>query len=380
MNSFLLTVAGVLLLLFVTYDVYDTILHARGRSGPLSESLYRTVWWLARAVAARLKRTHRHQTLNAVGPVLLPLVLVAYVTLLVVAYALIYLPRMPAQFTVAPPSITGRWWDSLYFSGITLVTVGYGDIVPHTPLMRLVALVEGASGFALISLGVTYLITVYSALERKRIIALSFYHQAEEGADAAGLIANYFVAGRFHGLAAVLRIAARDLQEMLESHMEHPVIHFFHPVEVHKSFPRVLFLMLEACAIVRACLEADAYEEVTGHPEVRTLEASGRHVLNELSRALALEARKHAGHETPAEETQRWRRRFERTIRQLQTVGIETRRDTEAGWEDYRTSREEWEAQLRRFAAFLGYDWEEITGDSDPQSATEEESARLVSN
>jgi Ion channel len=380
MTVYLLTAAGVLLLLFVTYDVYDTILHARGRSGPLSESLYRTVWRLARAVAVRRTRAHRHRTLNAVGPVLLPLVLVAYVTLLVVAYALIYLPRMPAQFTVAPPSITGPWWDSLYFSGITLVTVGYGDIAPHTPLMRLVSLVEGASGFALISLGVTYLITVYSALERKRIIALSFYHQAEEGADAAGLIANYFVAGRFHGLAAVLRIAARDLQEMLESHMEHPVIHFFHPVEVHKSFPRVLFLMLEACAIVRACLEADTYEEVTGHPEVRTLEASGRHVLNELSHALALESRQHVGRETPTEETQRWRRRFERTIGQLQAVGIETRRDTAAGWEDYRTSREEWEAQLRRFADFLGYDWEEITGDSDPQLAAAEESARPVSN
>src|SRR2546423_261081 len=352
MSSSLLTAAGVVLLLVVTYDVYDTILHARSRSGPLSESLYRTIWWLARAVAARLKRARRHRTLNAVGPLLLPSVLITYVALLVVAFALIYTPRMPAQFAVAQGSVTGPWWDSVYFSGITLITVGYGDIAPHTPFMRLVALVEGASGFALISLGVTYLITVYSALERKRIIALSFYHQAEEGADAAAFITNYFVAGQFHGLAAVLRIAARDLQEMLEAHVEHPVIHFFHPVEVHKSFPRVLFLMLEACAILRACLNEDTYEEVTGHPELRTLEASGEHVLNELSRALSLRGRKR--HKSAAaEETRRWRRRYERTVKQLRAAGIETRRDTEAGWDDYRARREEWEAQLRRFADFL---------------------------
>src|SRR5947208_1729423 len=105
MSSFLLTAAGVLLLLFVTYDVYATILHARGRSGPLSETLYRTVWRLARAVAERQKRPRKHRTLNAVGPVLLPLLIVAYIWLLVLAFALLYLPRMPAQFVVAPPSV-----------------------------------------------------------------------------------------------------------------------------------------------------------------------------------------------------------------------------------------------------------------------------------
>ncbi|HEX8179103.1 MAG TPA: potassium channel family protein [Pyrinomonadaceae bacterium] len=373
MNAFLLTAGGALLLLFVVYDVYATILHARGRSGPLGETLYRTVWRLARAVASRRTRVRGHHTLNAVGPVLLPLVLVAYIFLLVIAFAFIYLPRMPAQFVVAPQSVTDPWLDSFYFSGITLITVGYGDIAPHTPLMRVVALFEGASGFALISLGVTYLITVYSALERKRIIALSFYHQAEEGADAAGFIAHHFVAGRFYGLEAILRIAARDLQEMLEAHFEHPVIHFFHPVQVHKSFPRVLFLLLETCAVIRACLDEEAYSELRDHPEVRTLEASGRHVLEQLVGALNLKPDKRVGHETPAAEVQRWRRRFERTLKQLAASGIETRRDVAAGWTSYRTRREEWEAQLHAFARFLGYGWEEITGDRDPQGGREED-------
>lgn len=360
-----------LLLLFVVYDVYATILHARGRSGPLSETLYRTVWRLARWLAARRRPERRHQTLNAVGPILLPLLIGAYILLLVIAFALIYVPRMPAQFVVAPQSVTAPLSDALYFSGITLVTVGYGDIAPHTPQMRIVALIEGASGFALISLGVTYLITVYSALERKRIIALSFYHQAEEGADAAGFIAHHFVAGRFIGLEAVLRIAARDLQEMLESHIEHPVIHFFHPVQVHKSFPRVLFLLLETCAVIRSCLDEEAYRELRDHPEVRTLEASGRHVLNELTRALNLKHGADVRREPPAVEEQRWRRRYERTIKLLDATGISTRRDAEAGWASYRTRREEWEAQLNYFARFLGYGWEELISNRNPSESKE---------
>jgi hypothetical protein len=378
MMTYLLTVAGVLLLLFVVYDVYATILHARGRSGSLSETLNRSVWRVARAVAFRFGRQRRHRMLNAVGPVLLPLLLVAYIILLVLAFAFIYLPRMPAQFSIAPQSVSVPSWDAVYFSGITLITIGYGDIAPHTPLMRVVALVEGASGFALISLGVTYLVTVYNALERKRTIALSFYHQADEGADAAGFIAHHFVAGRFYGLDIVLRMAARNLQEMLEAHVEHPVIHFFHPVQVHKSFPRVLFLTLETCAVIRACLDADAYEELTGHPEVRTLEASARHVLNELSKDLNLERRTRVRHETSDEETERWRRRFERSMRRLARAGIKTQREIEAGWAAYRARREEWEAQLHRFADLLGYEWEEITGDSDPHYAADEEKIEPV--
>jgi Ion channel len=372
MMTYLLTGAGVLLLLFVVYDVYATILHARGRSGPLSETLYRIIWRCARVFSARFARPRRHRTLNAVGPVLLPLMIVCYIFLLIISFALVYLPRMPAQFIVAPQSLTVPWLDSLYFSGITLVTVGYGDIAPHTSLMRVVALVEGASGFALISLGVTYLITVYSALERKRAIALSFYHQADEGADAAGFIAHHFVAGRFYGLEVVLRTAARDLQQILESHIEHPVIHYFHPVEVHKSFPRVLFLALEICAVLRACLDDEAYRDLIDHPEVRTLESSARHVLSELFKGLALEQHNSVNDENKTEEERRWRRRYERTLRRFTRAGIKPRPDVEDGYATYRARREEWEAQLHRFAEFLGYEWEEITGDHNLSAAAEE--------
>ncbi len=372
MTSFLLTAAGTLLLLFVVYDVYATILHARGRSGPLSETLYRIVWRLTRMLAAPFARPRRHRTLNAVGPILLPSIIVAYILLLIIAFALVYWPRMPAQFVVAPQSVTLPWLDSLYFSGITLVTVGYGDIAPHTTLMRVVALVEGASGFALISLGVTYLITVYGALERKRALALSFYHQADEGADAAGFIAHHFVAGRFYGLEVVLRTAARDLQEILEAHIEHPVIHYFHPAEVHKSFPRVLFLALEICAVLRACLDEEAYRDIIDHPEVRTLESSARHVLGELVKGLALERGGTGRDENKTEEERRWRRRYERSLRRFTRAGIKTRPDVEAGYATYRARREEWEAQLHRFASFLGYEWEEITGDHHLSSAAEE--------
>ncbi len=369
------TALGVALLLFVVYDVYATILVARAQAGPISETLNRGAWRMARLVAFRLSRPRRHRALHAVGPLLLPALVAAYVLILIAGFALIYYPHLPDDFNFAH-AVESRSVEAFYFSGVTLTTVGYGDITPRTTAMRFVALFEAASGFALISLGVTYLLSVYRALERKRAIALSFYHQADEGADAAGFIAHHFVGGRFYGLEGVLRTAARDIQELLESHVEHPIIHYFHPVEVYKSLPRVLFLTLETCAVIRSCLDAEAYPQTTGHPEVRTLEASARHVLGELSAALNLvDDKRRRHHHAPArfEEARRWHHRHRQTLARLRAAGIAIAPDEAGGWELYRAQREEWEAQLYRFARFLGYEWDEVTGDGDLRYAADEE-------
>ncbi len=40
------------------------------------------------------------------------------------------------------------WWEHVYFSGITYLTVGYGDLAPHAPLARFISVVCAASGIA----------------------------------------------------------------------------------------------------------------------------------------------------------------------------------------------------------------------------------------
>ena len=366
------TAMGLGLLGLVALDIYRTILHSRGRSGPVTETLTRVVWRLVRGAAFRRSRLRRHRLLNHVGPLLLPLTVAALVALLIFGYSLLYWPHLPADFNVDKKAQSGRGIEALYFSGITFTTLGYGDIAPRSTQMRLLALSEALTGFGFISLAVTYLVSLTAALERKRAVALSYYHQARQGADVAGLLINHFVGGRFVGLETIFAGAARDLQELLESHIEHPLIHYFHPTQVHKSLPRMLFLVLEACAVTRACLDGQAYKELCQHPELRTLEETGRHVLSELATAVGVGRGKAIAEDEPGregvptvEEPARWRERYQGTLCRLMDAGVRLPADMEAGWREYRHRRHRWELELAGFALYLGYDWDEVTGDGD---------------
>jgi Ion channel len=72
------------------------------------------------------------------------------------AYSLVE-EMQPGSFTSAvsnmPTDLVGRVMQLRYFSFVTLATVGYGDIVPHTPAARTLALLEAMLGqFYLVAL------------------------------------------------------------------------------------------------------------------------------------------------------------------------------------------------------------------------------------
>jgi len=373
LTSVLLTIAGAAILVLVFYDIHATVLRATKQPGPFSTFLNRGLWGMAMRLTQTLDRRRRHRILSMVGPLMMPLLIALFILMLLTGFALIYLPRLETDFKIDNAAHTHQFFQAFYFSGVTLLTIGYGDILPISSPMRIVALIEGASGLAIISLSITYLLTVYNALERKRAVALKFYHQARQGADISGFISSHFARGRFHSLTKSLRGATHDLQELLESHLEHPVIHYFHPHEVYKGFPRALFVVLETVAILNTHLDEKAYIEAGDHPDVLIAGDNARHVLAELVTSLKLQNRATDPFESDAETIRRQRKSFNRAMKHLENTKIKTRPDIEPAFLEYSEDRAMWEKQLFHFAHFLGYDWDEVTGDRDLEDATDDE-------
>jgi uncharacterized membrane protein len=61
------------------------------------------------------------------------------------------------------------YWDFVYFSGMTLTTVGYGDILPNTTSVRILVLAEVLVGIFLFVFVLNLLLSVLAQRVAKRM-------------------------------------------------------------------------------------------------------------------------------------------------------------------------------------------------------------------
>jgi hypothetical protein len=73
---------------------------------------------------------------------------------------------LPDAFQTTSGETTGHAADLLYFSMVTLTTVGYGDIVPVNGFVRMIAGLEATTGVLYIAITVSILVSGYKGRAR----------------------------------------------------------------------------------------------------------------------------------------------------------------------------------------------------------------------
>ena len=126
-------------------DVFDALFHPEGRS-TLARMIMRAVWGLLG------RRGRSSPGFVLAGPLGLVLVFASWAGLLVARWTLVFLPHVPEGFHRA----TGGAADSdlveaLNVSLVTLTTLGFGDVTPDDPWLRVVVPIEALVGFGLLS-------------------------------------------------------------------------------------------------------------------------------------------------------------------------------------------------------------------------------------
>lgn len=87
---------------------------------------------------------------------------------------LVYLPHMPEGFyfgTALKPEESSDVLAALYLSLVTVATLGFGDIIPADPVLRLLTPFEALLGFVLLTAAISWILQVYPALGRRRSVA-----------------------------------------------------------------------------------------------------------------------------------------------------------------------------------------------------------------
>ena len=157
-------VAGTLLVLFTLREVFRDIFHPT-RHGNLSD-----------AVGSGMSFLLRHTRLRpAAGPLALVAVLLVWILLLCIGFAVIYLGQYPEGFTTSAGLDSLRWpsriMHCLYLSVGTLCTFQTFDLTPRSNWLRLIVAVQGLVGISMITASVSWLVLLYPALARQRATA-----------------------------------------------------------------------------------------------------------------------------------------------------------------------------------------------------------------
>ena len=183
--EWVVTLVGVLLVTAVVRDVFHTLFHPVGH-GSIAPQVMKTVWRLLRLLPA----DRRIATLT--GPLGIAVVVLTWGFMAVVGWTLIYFAQMPEGFAYGSelnPAARHDLIDSLYLSLVTIATLGFGDVVPTSVSLRLAAPFEALFGFMLLTAAVSWVLEIYPALHRRRVLAmqLSTLRRAREAEPDAGI-------------------------------------------------------------------------------------------------------------------------------------------------------------------------------------------------
>jgi hypothetical protein len=220
---------GAALVALVAWDIVLTILHPSAR-GPLSYVTNRLSWVVVRELVTGLGR-RRHIT--AAGPLAMLVNVLAWVGGLWLGFALIYLPFVETLAYDAPGFGSRGMPEALYLSAVAVSTVGFGDVVAPTDALRLITVLEAASGLAAFTAAITYVISVYPLVSSIRGTALRLSDlqvATPEGATRLLLVGGERELAEVH----------RALIETHENIRRFPVLYYFHAPTLAESVDTML--------------------------------------------------------------------------------------------------------------------------------------------
>jgi hypothetical protein len=221
--EWLVSLLGAGLIMITLRDLFHTLWHPT-RHGGLSRLVMTALWRLARRVRGR------RRVVGLVGPLAMITVVCMWAGTIVLGWAIVYWPHMPGAFTFSPGSEAAQepaLLDSVYLSLVTVATLGLGDIAPAEGWLRLVSPLEALVGFALLTATVSWVLEIYPALTRRRVLAVRLALLRDTGA-ATRQIDCTAGALLLHGLALEVVRVRIDFTQYAEAY-------YFHDGEDHSS-------------------------------------------------------------------------------------------------------------------------------------------------
>ena len=286
--NLLILAGGLLLIAWVLWDAFETILLTRRVPARLRISRFVLSWlWSGwAAIGRRITTRDRRETFLSFYALLSILgLLIVWAKGLIVGFAMLHWAEgshlAGVIGTGGGVGVAGFAAD-LYMSGTTFFTLGLGDLHPMTDAGRLITVVEAGTGFGFLALVIAYVPVLYQSFARREARITMLDAWAGSPPAAAVMLRRSIESREPTVLSPLLKDWEITSAEILESHLSYPILCFFRSQHDNQSWLASLVAILDTCALVIVGVEGiDPFQ-------ARLTFAIGRHALVDLSQAFRL--------------------------------------------------------------------------------------------
>ena len=250
--NFFVFLTGSTIIVIVLWDAFEAIILPRRvtRKIRLTRLFYLYTWAPFSAAARRIPAGKRREKyLSFYGPLSLLTLLLVWATGLIAGFAMLHW-ALEDRLNVAEEARTvGTYF---YLSGTTFFTLGFGDIVPLTPLGRTLAVVEAGMGFGFLAIVIGYLPVLYQAFSRREVSITLLDARAGSPSSATELLRRHGAHASMDDLDVLLRGWEQWSAELLESHLSYPLLSYYRSQHDNQSWLAALTTILDTCALLMA--------------------------------------------------------------------------------------------------------------------------------
>lgn len=236
-------VAGVALIVTALVDALWTTLWIDGAAGPVTR---RTTTWGWRAVLAVIGRT-RHKALSLYGPMVLVATLAGWIVMLAAGWVLVYAADPGALYSTSDGAVTA-WSARIWFVAYTMFTVGNGDFLPQPGFWQLASSLVAVTGMVLVTLAISYLLSVISAVVAKRAFASQV---SALGGSPTELILTGWNGRDLRALDRQLSELSGQLGRLTQQYQSYPVLQYYHSARESQSPILAVATLDEALTVMR---------------------------------------------------------------------------------------------------------------------------------
>jgi hypothetical protein len=278
MMHLLAVVVGVLLIVVILWDTFETIVLPRRvtRRLRLTRLFYVGTWAPVAGLARRVPPgKKRDRYLAFYGPLSLILLLLVWVVGLLLAFALLHW-GVGSQLQT-PETATPGFGIYAYMSGVIFFTLGFGDVFPLDAFGRTLSVIEVGTGFGFLAAVIGYLPVLYQSFSRREVSISMLDARAGTPPTAAELLRRHAEAGHLEGIGELLKDWERWAADLMESHLSYPVLCYYRSQHDNQSWLASLVCVLDTCALVMVGVNG-AHEW-----QARLTFAMARHALVDIS-------------------------------------------------------------------------------------------------